>query len=443
MVIDLRQLRQAFSPGQNLRHLVTRPASRLTSIDGLRALAVLWIIAMHCVWFQAPFLPAEHFHDRLEGTPRWIIGGPFGVDVFFVISGFLIGTLLMGEHQRHGTIRVGRFYWRRFLKLMPAYVVALAVYCLTVRVNADMAWTNLLYINNFVPGERQAMVWSWSLAIEEQFYFTFPCFLLLVFYRLQARHRLGFLLLLFAVALAIRAVVIWRNDVYAPLPWSVGVGDPRFLDWAERLYIKPHTRFGCLLAGVIAAYLYLHRDVGRFFRERVRAARVLLAVSVLGFAAVVMAPAHSDVPAWPPAASFTFLTSYRYVLGAATAYILLYSLHPLDRPSGAIHALLSWRVWYAVAQLAYSAYLLHPIVMLGFFAAVPPVGRTELPSLCYYLVLPLLSFAAALVMYVLVERPFMNLRDLRRAPRSASANAATTPRRRPVEVHAGATGAAR
>ena len=83
----------AFSLTRNIGHLFRPPDARLHADDGLRALAVLWIILMHCIWFQMPFIPAAELARRLDDAPGWILAGPYGVDVFFVISGFLIGCI--------------------------------------------------------------------------------------------------------------------------------------------------------------------------------------------------------------------------------------------------------------------------------------------------------------------------------------------------------------
>src|SRR5947208_2452901 len=99
-----------------------------------------------------------------------------GVDIFFVISGYLIASLLLKEHDRTGGIRLKKFYARRAFRVLPAYLIGLCLTALILkeRSNIGHAWANLLFINNFLPASWQAMGWSWSLAIEEQFYIVFP-----------------------------------------------------------------------------------------------------------------------------------------------------------------------------------------------------------------------------------------------------------------------------
>jgi peptidoglycan/LPS O-acetylase OafA/YrhL len=406
----MNALLQAFSISRNLRYLVSPSNARFRTIDGLRALAVLWTVIMHCAWFHFPFMSPTEFRQFMESTPVWIVGGPYGVDMFFVISGFLIACLLMNEHRQTGTIKIQRFYGRRFLKLMPAYIAAMGLYAVLIRDNRDMLWTNLIYINNFIPGPKQAMTWTWSLAIEEQFYFTFPCLLLFLFFRIAKKQRLSLLLAVIGCSLLFRAWIILSNDIYLPVPWSLGVTDHRFLDWAEKLYIKPQARLGCLAIGVLAAYLHTYADAGRFFSDRPRMAILLFWTSVLIFAGIVLAPIHREAPPWDAFSSFIALTLHRTLLGTATAYVLLYSLYPSSRFGRGIANVLSLRPFYITAQLGYSAYLIHPMVLVTLFAAA---GHSlfDYPVIVSYVLGPALSLAAALVLYLFVERPFMNLRE--------------------------------
>lgn len=123
-------------------------------IDGVRAIAVIWVIIFHAWLFQ--YNDFQTVGDGIFDSPFliWISKGDLGVDLFFVISGFLIGSILFKEYKRTQQINFKRFYARRFLRLMPVYVFSmiLGVYFLneTDPEGWKDAWSNLLYINNFV-----------------------------------------------------------------------------------------------------------------------------------------------------------------------------------------------------------------------------------------------------------------------------------------------------
>ena len=118
-----------------------------------------------------------------------LAGGALGVDLFFVLSGFLITTLLLEEWNREQTIHFRRFYWRRALRLLPALYLVTAILVLVTRVvpgfSRFLPWPSvvatLLYSYNWfeiATHARSILGHCWSLAIEEQFYFVWPAVLL-------------------------------------------------------------------------------------------------------------------------------------------------------------------------------------------------------------------------------------------------------------------------
>ena len=209
----------------------------LVALDGLRGVAVALVVAYHL-------------------APDLVPGGFLGVDVFFVLSGFLITSLLVREHAATGSVALGRFYLRRLRRLAPALVLVIAALALygafaaspgeldRLRAHglASLGWfANWRFI---VDGTSYADVVAgvsplrhmWSLAIEEQFYLVFPL-LLLGIAAVAGRARLRTALLWFAgVGAAVSAV--WMAVL-----WSPGGG-------IERAYYGTDTRAHGLLVGV-------------------------------------------------------------------------------------------------------------------------------------------------------------------------------------------------
>ena len=171
---------------------------RIEGLDGIRALAIVAVLVFHL-------------------NASWLPGGFLGVDVFFVVSGFLITTLLVREHERSGRIAFGNFWARRARRLLPALVVTVTLSTLIARlVSGDLLvhvgrqivgaltfstnWVEITagssYFDQTAP---QLFMNFWSLAVEEQFYLVWPGLTLLLVTFLSARTRV-------AVALGIAAV---------------------------------------------------------------------------------------------------------------------------------------------------------------------------------------------------------------------------------------------
>ena len=104
-----------------------RPAHNFKAIDGIRAIAVLWVIIFHIWIFQHNTYPDLLGQVAQNPFLVWITKGDLGVDLFFVISGFLIGTILFKEYKRTQTLNFKSFYLRRFLRLFPVYFFSMII----------------------------------------------------------------------------------------------------------------------------------------------------------------------------------------------------------------------------------------------------------------------------------------------------------------------------
>jgi peptidoglycan/LPS O-acetylase OafA/YrhL len=164
---------------------------RFQDLDGLRALAALAVVLYHmALWLPVPeALWAARFTHVLSFGRT---GGPLGVTVFFILSGFLITYLMMDERRRTGRLHIGRFYMRRILRIWPLYFATLAIsFLLCEPVAADGNVTRsmyLLFLANFdhiLRGEPACGMLGvqWSVCVEEQFYLIWPLFFALLGHR--------------------------------------------------------------------------------------------------------------------------------------------------------------------------------------------------------------------------------------------------------------------
>jgi len=390
----------------NLKGLFTPPRiNHYRALDGLRAISILWVIGFHCVFFVSNTNLDLAIALRNDPLLAWLKFGFRGVDIFFVISGFIISHILMKEHKASNNISLKSFYLRRALRLLPAYYVSLVLYGWLDPVPIHNVWANFLYVNNFLPIEQQFMGWAWSLAIEEQFYIVFPVALILLM-RVDARYRLPALVAAVLVAVAIYSSLLATSTCPVPPPFE-SINSDLFLCYFNTLYDKFHTRFGSLLMGVVVAYLHHHTHAVRFLD-----ARPLLRTLLLVLAFLVLVPALGIFETDGPGVFSTYFAfNYFYLFSLGIAYIILFTLTEGGKGSLVVK-MLSSRVWYPFAQLSYSTYLVHPtLIMAAYLTVLKPTQISAPAALVVGIGLAVASFAAAGVLYLVVERPVMDARS--------------------------------
>lgn len=145
-----------------------------TSLDGVRCLSIGAVLWHHCPAF-----------DPATETVTLLKRGYLGVDLFFVLSGFLITTLLLREEARNGRISIASFYRRRALRILPVYfllVTALSIYYIWIKGETQyspMVPYYYLFLANFLNGDIPLLAPTWSLSVEEQYYLIWPLAILL------------------------------------------------------------------------------------------------------------------------------------------------------------------------------------------------------------------------------------------------------------------------
>jgi peptidoglycan/LPS O-acetylase OafA/YrhL len=340
------------------RALAHAPGSRYRpDIDGLRALAIL---------------PVLLFHYRVPGFS----GGFVGVDVFFVISGYLIAGLIYGE-MRDGRFSILTFYERRVRRIFPALfalLIATSVAAWLILFPSDLAryarslvytaafasnvgfWRELGYFD--VGAEQKPLLHLWSIAVEEQFYLLFPAILLLVSGRSWAR------------ALAVVSAILVASFVFSLYAVKHG---PAFA-----FYMLPSRAWELMLGAVFA--------IGRF-RAPPRAAREALAA--LGVALIA-----ASVALYTKATPFPGVAALLPCMGTA---LVIYA----GQSPNTVNAALGTRPLVFIGLISYSLYLWHwPLFVFArdLWGHDPDAGETA--------GLIAAAFALAALSWRYVERPF-------------------------------------
>jgi len=410
-----------FNLRQDWRHLANRPAHQEPVIDGVRALAIGWVVLLHMVYFQFANFPTQVSAIFFHPATAWIKNGTLGVDFFFVISGYLMGSILFGEFKPTGKLEVARFYVRRFLRLIPVYilVMSMGLYFLhglpgkPVWYNAENSWANLLYVNNFVSIGHQYMGWCWSLAIEEQFYLLLPACIIL--FMGLGKGQVRFLFGSMVLSVAIQYTVIHFSGMVHPL--KLVQGTPAWIAYFDTIYDKPWMRFGGLLAGVTGAFLTCYHLplLKRFFSRT----GVVTALSLGCFGIIVLVAVTSGASPFfdrlPFLARELWGACFRDAFSLATMFLILAAIHCPALLGGSLRHMLSWKGFYPVAQLSYSIYLLHEMLFTWLFPMTSPLlipHFGDYGSIAVNAVLGLtLTLGMASALYVSIERPCMRVRS--------------------------------
>jgi peptidoglycan/LPS O-acetylase OafA/YrhL len=416
-----RREKHLHSLSANLKDVFHRPAGQYKSIDGLRALSVYFVIVFHCFYFTARLLTKEQIFDFVHQVPpflNWVWHGDKGVDIFFVISGFLIGGMLFKEYQEKGCIRIKNFYFRRIFRILPVYVVALILFMFIEPQRAKYVWANLLFVNNFLPADWLLMAHSWSITVEVQFYLLYPLFFL--FFLNPGNKKVLLLVMLFCAASLIRGLILYNEPNLYTVPFYkgfLGLSDQK--RFGAAIYGNLYTRFGPLILGVLVSYLHLRKGekVGSFVRKYNILTNLILIFALTLLIVSASVPYHDPTSYYSQLVTeefnLLFLSLNRNIFSLCVAVVLLLTLHPSSWAEY-IRRILSARILLPVAKVSYSIYLFHPPIIL--LAAIivhgidaKPTDITVITALITSVLTLLLAWMFSVVVYILIEKPAIQL----------------------------------
>ena len=362
---------------------------RSDALDGLRTVAVAFVVLYH-------------FHVPGFG------GGFIGVNVFFVLSGYLITSILLREHAATGRIRLGAFWMRRLLRLYPALLVMVLVgLTLWVLLGNDgganlapqsAALLALSYTGNVARSlahlSQGVFAPTWSLATEEQFYLLWPPILFLL---LSRRGRRG-------VVLAVLGGLVVASSAAGWLLY-----DDRGVSTTPDVYFNPLFNVAPLLMGCILALALGFGSTGERMR-RALAGRIGTALAAVGLGGIV-AIQFLITDDWKQLPAV-----FGLVLPAVGVATVCFIAGTASRRSIVSQALSARPLAWFGRNLSYSLYLWHVVLLdLVLMAFNGPLARVIALAL---------SLLAAVLSHVLVERPFGRLKE-RWEPRRAQLKSAS------------------
>lgn len=361
---------------------------RLHGLDHLRSVAIILILLFH--------------YKVYYGVPEWINSfssfGWSGVDLFFVLSGYLITEKLFSEYEKTGRIDFKGFYWNRFFRIIPAYLTVVFFYFsfsfLGEGRGLQPLWKFLTFTQNIsIDMYSNTFSHAWSLCVEEHFYMLLPIVLYIIFSKKLTNKTVYFLAIALIIGLVIRYSV-WEIFIKSDL------GRQKLISALKYIYYPTYTRLDGLLVGVTVAALFRYRPI---FRKKIVKygnffffiSLLLLFIAYFQFGGSVLSIKFTSMGT----SVFGFpLVSFAYglmIIAALSPDSVLYKFQ--FKPSRML------------ATLSYSIYLIHKITnhLINTKFANVFIMRTDQ----IFLVSLFAAFLGGFILYVIVEKPFLILRD--------------------------------
>jgi peptidoglycan/LPS O-acetylase OafA/YrhL len=345
-------------------------------LDGLRGIAVLTVMCYHLELI----VPSIHMLSK---------GGFLGVDLFFVLSGFLITSILLKEHDLTGSFSLINFYVRRTLRLVPALWFFLAAIYLAGNLILPPTQATLIYgQNNFLYSAIYVMNWHsaagaltgnlnhiWSLAIEEQFYIIWSLLLFRAFRESLSRKQIAVGTTIIVAVLMIQRAIRAANG--API---------------EALYYSTDTRIDAILIGCLASMIYCWKFIPLAFFRTPSFERIALGSAVLA-CSIVLIFDHEDTALY-----FGFISLFSISVSIAILWLV-------TRERTLVHKLLETPSLRWLGQVSYSLYLWHYV----FFE----FAKSRFDNVPVQMIVGVsLSLAVAAFSFYLIERPLLNLKNI-------------------------------
>jgi peptidoglycan/LPS O-acetylase OafA/YrhL len=354
---------------------------RLPGLDLLRAIAIVWVMLFHAWIVGGLSYPLQYVADY----------GWMGVDLFFVLSGYLIGYQLLKPLSLDEPLRLGEFYRRRAYRILPAFLTVLAVYVLfpgwREAPGLQPVWQFLTFTLNLLIdyAGHPAFSHAWSLCVEEQFYLVFPLLAWMLARRRSFATTMCVSVVIVIGGMLLRAYASWHD-----------------MDYLQTIYYPTYTRLDGLLAGVLLAAIQAYRAPW-WHALQARANQLAIAGLVVVGGAIWLF--RHRLAFTPSVFGFPLLS-----LGLAMLVCVAAGRQSFGR----------WHVPGAgwIAAISYSLYLSHKLAMHATATLLASWPAIHGPLAFAIQAMAILGLGVLL--HVGVERPFLRLRARRASATPAS-----------------------
>jgi peptidoglycan/LPS O-acetylase OafA/YrhL len=327
------------------------------------------VILFH-VFFAVFFLfkkDPEKLNTFIQSIPNWmsfVLSSDKAVDIFFLLSSFLLSYGLLKVYHKRQSIDIGRFYLHRFFRIYPLFLVALLLYGL-----ADPhklfteGWYSLLFIENIFS--KGIIPVQWSLSIEVQFYLVLP---FLILFLVKQRRPILWISILILLSVFVRFVLAYQSPLIYQTPWYEFIHSVDPALYMDTMYYVIETRITPLLLGILWAFILWYKPNYSLSLSPLLKAVVLL----VGLSLVYLSMQY---PFYDTQSSYyhpfnehlnlAVITLHRFVFSGSILLMVL--LFHYDSNTKTSPPLVRWKGWRLLSEVAYPMYFFHfPFIALAW-----------------------------------------------------------------------------
>lgn len=406
----------------------------ITCLHGIRFFSITWIILGHTYNYGLVTNPGVmttiNFVDAVPMTQRFtyqaVVGAGYAVDTFYMISGMLLAFIQLKQMAKlkkdpqPGKIGyyVFYYYFHRFWRLTPMYMIILMIYtCLTTYLGdgpmwpkqiesaqncRESWWTNLLYVNNLVLVNKQCMAWSWFLANDMQFYVV--SIVLLFFLTVNIKLGSCFVFLLMAAGIVSAGV---KEHTYNGSFFTMKSDGGAF--W-NNVYITPWCRVAAFCVGLFLGIIFYKKP--KAYLSRVKAFIGWSMAISIGFTLVYCTYSENkeNGETWSREFRAVYESVGRPMWAACVAWVIAACHYGRG---GIVNSILSWSGLVPLSRMSYAAYLVHPMMMMiHVFSKRNLVYLADFDVIYLFLGHTVMTFMASFVASLAFEAPFMALEKI-------------------------------
>lgn len=391
------------------KQIMQQPVKAFPEVDFLKGLSVLMVILFHiffAVFFMFKKTPekVEAFINQIPAWLSFILSFDKAVDIFFMLSSFLLSFALLKIWDKKQSIHIRRFYLHRFFRIYPLFLVALLFYGLAdINKLITEGWYSLLFIENIFS--KGIIPVQWSLSIEMQFYLIMPFMLIFL---AKTKHPISWLIVMILASIAMRFYLAFSNPVIYQTHWYALMDSPEGKIYMDTLYYVIESRITPLLFGMLWAVL-----LWKYKEPFIQACKLRTAlVWLVGLAVIYLFmryPVYFQ-DSWyyqhfNENLNLFMVTMHRIVFSAAILALVLFSYYQIKQTDSLFQQIknrvLQLRVWRLLSELAYPMYFFHfPFIVIAWVLVLGTTDAKNITEIPLYLAPIAFVIASILTLYL-------------------------------------------